>query len=338
MLTNCKKIPKSECPDIWIRLPRHKWPKSWSSIEDPVVPLEWNLYGHPSAGLLWERQFEKILLKHVWEKILNWECLFFHLEKSYSYLSVCGWQVDLGEPTFFLDHVYLGCTQRQCEISKNICGQLQNHVWISNFRGESKEIAIPSKISNFLHGLMTWLVMQRSVWNDIVSWPTRRRNNSTKIQSMHRLMLPTCSQMLKLGTYKRFDILCMVSTWVCMIDYEMDESLLQTIMPFDLFHSTCIRLQTILSCVKHCQTMQSGTFSRLRFYVIFWGFKISIRYNIVRFWKSYVCSDQLDVQETNCCFAQFYRVRTHLFGRLDGLFALELWDLNVSIPGIGAIW
>ena len=25
------KIPKSECPDIRIRLPRHKWPKSWSS-------------------------------------------------------------------------------------------------------------------------------------------------------------------------------------------------------------------------------------------------------------------------------------------------------------------
>ena len=58
------KIPKSECPDIWIRLPRHKWPKSWSSMEDPVVPLERNLYGHPLEGLLWERQFEKILQKH----------------------------------------------------------------------------------------------------------------------------------------------------------------------------------------------------------------------------------------------------------------------------------
>ena len=46
------KIPKSECPDIWIRLPRHKWPKSWSSMEDPVVPLERNLYGRPLAGLL----------------------------------------------------------------------------------------------------------------------------------------------------------------------------------------------------------------------------------------------------------------------------------------------
>ena len=41
------KSPKSESPDIWIRLPRHKWPKSWSRMEDPVVPLERNLYGHP---------------------------------------------------------------------------------------------------------------------------------------------------------------------------------------------------------------------------------------------------------------------------------------------------
>ena len=29
-------------------------------------------------------------------------------------------KVDLGEPTSFLDHVYLGCTQRQCEVSQNI--------------------------------------------------------------------------------------------------------------------------------------------------------------------------------------------------------------------------
>ena len=29
-------------------------------------------------------------------------------------------EVDLGEPTSFVDHVFLGCTQRQCEISKDI--------------------------------------------------------------------------------------------------------------------------------------------------------------------------------------------------------------------------
>ena len=61
------KIPKSECPDIWIRLPRHKWPKSWSSMEDPVVPLERNLYGHPLARLFWERQFEKIFKARLGE-------------------------------------------------------------------------------------------------------------------------------------------------------------------------------------------------------------------------------------------------------------------------------
>ena len=129
----------SECPDIWIRPPQHRWPKSWSSVEDPVVPLERSLYGHPLAGLLWERQFEKILLKHGWEKIPNWKCLFVHREKGLFLsvyvddIKVAGkkqnidpmWkvlnkEVDLGEPTSFLDQVYLGCTQRQCEMSKDI--------------------------------------------------------------------------------------------------------------------------------------------------------------------------------------------------------------------------
>ena len=83
------KIPKSECSDIWIRPPKHKWTKSWSSMEDPVVPFERNLYGHPLAGHLWERQIEKILLKHGWEKVPNWECFFVNREKVLT-LSVCG--------------------------------------------------------------------------------------------------------------------------------------------------------------------------------------------------------------------------------------------------------
>ena len=55
------KIPMKECPDIWIRLPKHKWLKSWSSMEDPVVLFERNLYGNPLARLLWERQSGKVL-------------------------------------------------------------------------------------------------------------------------------------------------------------------------------------------------------------------------------------------------------------------------------------
>ena len=58
-------IPTPQSPDIWMRLPRHKWPKSWSNIEDPVVSLERNLYGHPPAGLLWEGQLEEVPSRHV---------------------------------------------------------------------------------------------------------------------------------------------------------------------------------------------------------------------------------------------------------------------------------
>ena len=60
------------------------------SMEDPVVPLERNLYGHPLAGLLWERQFEKILLKYVWEKVSNWECSFVKQKKRTFLICVCG--------------------------------------------------------------------------------------------------------------------------------------------------------------------------------------------------------------------------------------------------------
>ena len=91
-------------------------------------------------------------MKHGWEKIPNWECLFVHREEGL-FCSVCEddiklagkkqnpdpmWkllkkEVDLGEPTFFLDHVYLGCTQRQCEISKNT---VDNHRTMFESRGE----------------------------------------------------------------------------------------------------------------------------------------------------------------------------------------------------------
>ena len=112
-------------------------------MEDPVVPLERNLYGHPFAGLLWRRQFEKIQLKFGWEKLSNWECLFVHREKGL-FLSVCVRHKKWRERNKILircgnystkksiwenQHLSLimytwGCTHRQCEISKDI---VDNH-------------------------------------------------------------------------------------------------------------------------------------------------------------------------------------------------------------------
>ena len=88
-------------------------------------------------------------------------------------------EVDSGEPTSFLDHENLGCTQRQCEISKDIVDNYRT-MFESRISAEEQKNYHSLKNFVFLHGLMIWRVMQRSVWNDIVSWPTSRRNNSTK--------------------------------------------------------------------------------------------------------------------------------------------------------------
>ena len=63
--------PESECPTIWTRPPRSRCPKSWDEIQDAVVPCERNLCGLPSAGLLWERQFERVLIVNGWDKVPN---------------------------------------------------------------------------------------------------------------------------------------------------------------------------------------------------------------------------------------------------------------------------
>ena len=47
------------------------------------MPLERNVYGHPLAGLLWERQCERILLTNRWTTVPNWE-----LQKKKIFLSV----------------------------------------------------------------------------------------------------------------------------------------------------------------------------------------------------------------------------------------------------------
>ena len=186
MLTNCWKFPNRNVQTFGF-----------------VYHDKRNLYGHPLAGLLWERQFEKILLKHGWEKeVPNWgmslctssKRLFLsvyvddiklagmkqNLDPMWKLLDK---EVDLGEPTSFLDHVFLGCTQRTMWNKQKYCGQLQNHVRIAEFQRREQKNFHSLKIFVFLHGLMIWKVMQRNVWSDTVSWPTRRTQQLYKVST-----------------------------------------------------------------------------------------------------------------------------------------------------------
>ena len=128
----------------------------------------------------------RILFKYGWEKVSNWECLFAHrqqglfLSVSVDDIKLTGkkqnidpmWkvlnkEVDVGEPTSFLDHVYLGCTQRQCEISKDIVDNYRAMFESRISAGATEKHA--RKIFVFLRGHMTWKVMRRNVWSDVVS-------------------------------------------------------------------------------------------------------------------------------------------------------------------------
>ena len=91
------------------------------------------------AGLLCERQFEKVLSENGWQKAPAWESLFVRRQR-WIFLSVYGddtkmagkkqnlepmrqrlmQQVDLEKPTQVLDQVYLGCTQRDCKLNKKL--------------------------------------------------------------------------------------------------------------------------------------------------------------------------------------------------------------------------
>ena len=83
-----------------------------------------------------------------------------------------------------------------------------------------------------------------------------------------------------------------------------------------LLISFIIRVNTnSIAMFQHCQTMQSWTVSWLWLRRRYWSLKIHFWRNIVRFWKSYISSKKLDVRETNCRFAQFDRIRNHLFER-----------------------
>ena len=92
------------------------------------------------------------------------ECLFVHREKGL-FLSVyvddiklagkeqnidpmwkvLNKEVDLGEPTSFLDHLYLGCTQRQCQISKDIVDNCRTMFESRISAGGTEKTSFPSK-------------------------------------------------------------------------------------------------------------------------------------------------------------------------------------------------
>ena len=91
--------------------------------------------------------------------------------------------VDIEEPTSFLDHLYLGCTQRGCKPNEKIFGQYNK---MSEYRisagateklpGWDKPRAKTSACPT------TWKDMLEKSWNGIANWQTRKQSICTKFQ------------------------------------------------------------------------------------------------------------------------------------------------------------
>ena len=112
--------------------------------------------------------------------------------------------VDLGEPTSFLDHVYLGCTRRECQISKDIVDNYRTMFESRISAGDWKNYH-SLKIFVLLHGLMIWKLVQRNAWKDIANWRTKQLNSFTK--SQHHVVTTTNSRKKKwslLEKYQKF--------------------------------------------------------------------------------------------------------------------------------------
>ena len=96
-------------------------------------------------------------------------------------------EIDLGEPTSFLDHVCLACTQGKRETSEDI---VDNYKICSNpgsvQEQKKKYVAQGNRTQTSLHGPVICKVMQRNVWSDIVNWRTEQPSNCTKSQ-LHAL-------------------------------------------------------------------------------------------------------------------------------------------------------
>ena len=209
--------------------------------------------------------------------------------------------VDLEEPIWFLDHVYSGCTQRECTISNDI---------VTNYRICSNPGFLLEPRKNYLQGLQgnlmqkshllgptTWKVMQRNVWKDVANLRIKRLNNYTKsrrhawtIINLKKKkkkwiswriiysLLTKCSQMYVSASYgeTRYFMVC---EWTCSCGHKMDKSLRQTLDAFDPVHSSHKWVSAILLCGKHCTTMQAWIVSRLWFCKRSRRLKINIRRN-----------------------------------------------------------
>ena len=258
-------------------------------------------------------------------------------------------EVDLGEPTSFLDHVYLGCTQRQCEISKNTVDNYRT-VFDSRISAEgSREITILSKSSCFfmvlwhgwsckeMCGTILWVgkqddsTTQQSIYS-MHRWPFFQRRRIEICRRIVKSMVSKSSEMFVFGRIGRPDLLWSViksarsiTKWKEACDKRLNR-LISNI------HHTC-EYKQYCNTAKQCRLglFQDSDFAGdLEDSKSTTGATLCVLGSHTFVPISWMCKKQTSVSHSST-ESEIISLDSGL--RLDGIPALELWDLIVSVLG-----
>ena len=251
-------------------------------------------------------------------------------------------EVDLGEPTSFLDHVYLGCTQRQCETSKDI---------VDNYRTmfESRISARGTENLPYSQNLRisSWSYDMEGHAKKCVERYCELANKTT--QQLYKVSTPciddhhfqaelsqvcsqNCTEMFVFGKNwtTRYS---MVSEQTCTIKTKACDKRVNRLISY--IHHTCKYKQYchVGNTAKQCRLglFQDSDFAGdLEDSKFTSGGTLCVLGDHTFVPISWMCKKQTSVSHSST-ESEIISLDTGL--RLDGLPALELWDLIVSVLG-----
>ena len=300
-------------------------------------------YRRPSRSLnetctviLSERQCEKVILEYGCEKVSNRECLLYTV-KMIVLICVCGWhQIGWKE---------LGCTQRQCEKSKDIVDNYRTMFESKNFCGENWKTSILGKYVYLfvvlrygrscqeMCGTILWVGKQddpttlQSIYS-LHRWPPLQRRRIEIRWKTVKSLFSNCSEMLVLGT---LEDLIFSGQWTNLQDPSQNGPKHVTnawIVWFQKF-IVHVKKDNIVMCVILPNNADWDCFKTLTSQEILKIQNPLLEEHCAFLEVIHICSHKLDVQETNFSFTQLNRITNHFFG-----CRIEVgWHLIVAVLG-----
>ena len=198
-------------------------------------------------------------------------------------------EVDLGEPTSFLDHVYLGCTQRERETSKDIVDNYRDMFESRISAGATEKLPCSGRLDS---NISTWSYDLEGHAKKFVERYCELANRTT--QQLYKVATPCLDDHQfkdeELGAVGELSKVCSQIVLKCLY--------LARIGRPDILWSVNKLARSITKWTKACDKRPARLISYRRL-------ESDLRENCVQIWKPHVCANKLDVQEATVSFTQF---------------------------------